>query len=237
MKYLIGLITDKSPRHKHNDYEIIIYTKGSGIFHSDDKDIPVSAGQFIIVPPEAVHSSTFEGEFNRLFIKGNFNQIFNLSVPTLVADDADGEGMQLAKMIYKNRYSNPEYSVALINAFAHFLLQSLKMDDELSLVIEDIIDKITNNFYDSNLKLSELLNKSGYAEDYIRARFKKITGKTPVDFLTNIRISHACYLIDTYKTALSLTEIAEKCGYTDYVYFSRRFKHIMGVSPRAYMLA
>ena len=29
-------------------------------------------------------------------------------------------------------------------------------------------------------------------------------------------------------------EIAEKCGYTDYVYFSRRFKQITGISPREY---
>ncbi|MBQ3573155.1 MAG: AraC family transcriptional regulator, partial [Clostridia bacterium] len=27
----------------------------------------------------------------------------------------------------------------------------------------------------------------------------------------------------------------EKCGYTDYVYFSRRFKKIVGKSPQKYM--
>ena len=83
--------------------------------------------------------------------------------------------------------------------------------------------------------IAGFLQKSGYAEDYIRAQFKKFTGKTPTEFLTKIRIYHACYLIDAYKNTLSLAEIAEKCGYTDYVYFSRRFKHIMGISPREYM--
>ena len=32
-----------------------------------------------------------------------------------------------------------------------------------------------------------------------------------------------------------VAEIAEKCGYTDYIYFSRKFKQITGKSPRAYM--
>lgn len=62
------------------------------------------------------------------------------------------------------------------------------------------------------MDLCEILNKSGYAEDYIRARFKYITGKTPVEFLSKVRISHACVLMDTYKSALTLNEISEKCG-------------------------
>ena len=63
---------------------------------------------------------------------------------------------------------------------------------------------------------------------------KQMTNKTPIEFLTHMRIRHACYLMDVFKNALSLAEIAEKCGYTDYIYFSRRFKQQMGVSPRAY---
>jgi len=41
-------------------------------------------------------------------------------------------------------------------------------------------------------------------------------------------------LIDLYRSTLSLQEIAERCGYTDYVYFSKKFKEVTGVSPRDY---
>ena len=27
-------------------------------------------------------------------------------------------------------------------------------------------------------------------------------------------------------------DVAEKCGYSDYVYFSRRFKQVTGISPK-----
>ena len=39
---------------------------------------------------------------------------------------------------------------------------------------------------------------------------------------------------DIYQDNLSLSEIAEKCGYLDYVYFSKKFKSVMGLSPREY---
>jgi AraC-like DNA-binding protein len=79
-----------------------------------------------------------------------------------------------------------------------------------------------------------LLQKSGYAEDYIRSHFKKVTGKTPNGFLTDIRIKHATFLIEIYANTLSLQSIAEQCGYLDYVYFSKTFKSILGVSPKEY---
>lgn len=147
----------------------------------------------------------------------------------------NGEGTFLAKMIYNHRYSNPEYVVALTGALAHFVAENFKNDNEISIAVKKIVDEITTEFYNSNLNIGEILENGGYAKDYIRAHFKKITGKTPIEFLTKVRISHACFLIDTYKSSLSLSEIAEKCGYTDYVYFSRKFKQVTGVSPRMYM--
>ena len=235
MNYFVNYIKEEIAPHIHNNYEIIVYTNGSGILHTCEKNISASAGKIIIIPPETLHSSISDGEFERIYIRGEFNQIFNLSSPVVILDNSENEGTLLAKMIYNNRFSNTEYVASLCNSFAHFLLQSLKMDDEISTVVKDIIDTMTNSFYDSDLNIGHILRQSGYAEDYIRAQFKKITGKTPTDFLTKIRISHACYMIDTYKNSLSLSEIAEKCGYTDYVYFSRRFKQIAGISPRKYM--
>ena len=235
MSYIINVGRGKFSEHKHKEYEIAIYTKGKAIYHTEEKDIEVFPGKITVAPPGVAHSTEICDGIERIYIRGEFNQIFNLTSATVISDNAKKEGLLFARMIYENRYENPEYVSALVNAFAHFLLQSIKMEDEISLVIKEIVNQITANFYDSNLNVSQLLNNSGYAEDYIRAQCKKNTGRTPVEFLTKIRISHACYLIDTYKNTLSLTEIAEKCGYTDYVYFSRRCKQIMGVSPRTYM--
>ena len=53
----------------------------------------------MVVPPNTVHSSTFEKEYERIYISGEFNRIFNLHTPTVVLDNPQEEGTLLAKMI------------------------------------------------------------------------------------------------------------------------------------------
>ena len=235
MNYFINVINGTSTPHRHKQhYEIIVYLSGNSLFCTEQGQFPVSPGNIVIVPPDTIHYSPPGNNPERIYINGEFNQIFNLHSPIIITDTKDREGTTLAQMIYKNRYGNPEYISALCNTFAHFLLQSINFDDNISLTVKELISEITDNFHDTNLSLSYILNKSGYAEDYIRAHFKKITGKTPTEFLTSIRIRHACYLIDVYKNTLPLSQIAEKCGFTDYIYFSRRFKQFTGISPQNY---
>ena len=144
------------------------------------------------------------------------------------------EGKTLAQLIYDNRYGNSTYLSSLCTAYAYFLTQRFDIDSTMNQCVSNIISEISKSAFDPQINLALVLLKSGYSEDYIRSCFKKITGKTPNEFLTEIRIKHACYLIDIHQDNLSLSEIAEKCGYLDYVYFSKKFKSVMGLSPREY---
>ena len=179
MNYIINVGKGKFPEHKHKEYEIAVYTKGKAIYHTEEKDIPVSCGKITVVPPGVLHSTEVCDGIERIYIRGEFNQIFNLTSATVITDNTKKEGLLLAQMIFENRYENPEYVSALVNALVHFLLQSIRMDDGVSLAIKEIINQITNNFYDSTLNVEELLEKSGYAVDYIRAQFKKKYGQNP----------------------------------------------------------
>ena len=108
------------------------------------------------------------------------------------------------------------------------------MEDEIFSATQNIIKNMSDNLSNHDISIHDILKSSGYAEGYIRAQFKKVTGKTPNRFLSEIRIGYACNLIDIYGNYLPLSEVAEKSGYTDYVYFSRKFKQIKGISPREY---
>ena len=234
MNCIINAISTQSEPHQHNEYEIIVCTGGEGKANAGE-EIPVFAGSILIVPPCTMHQCTFQKVLERIYIRGEFSPFFSFSAPVVILDNDRQEGVMLAKMIYQNRYANPEYVSALTDAFLHFLLQSIRTEDRIHQAINQIVDGITDGYYQYDIDLRVLLEGSGYAEDYIRSQFKKHTGKTPNEFLTEVRIRHACCLIDTYGKTLPLIEIASKCGYTDYVYFSKKFKSVTGVSPRTYM--
>jgi AraC-like DNA-binding protein len=62
--------------------------------------------------------------------------------------------------------------------------------------------------------------------------FKLMTNKTYYDFLTEIRISHACRFLIEDK--MSIDQIADKCGFYNISNFYRQFKKVMGVTPLTY---
>lgn len=235
MKYYIFLTAGGSPVHSHKEYEISICTKGKGIYRCENKTFEITPGKIIITPPFIPHEIEEDEDYERIRISSDFKEFFKLDTPVVLSGNKDSEGTVLAKLIYENRHSSLEYINALCSAFAHFVLQNIHSDNQLHSAIKEISKEISENFSDLNIDISKILDKSGYAQDYIRNHFKKTTGKTPVEFMTEIRISHACYLIDTYQKTLSFNEIAEKCGYSDYAYFSRRFKQFAGMSPRKYL--
>ena len=222
------------PMHKHNNYEIMLYLQGEGYLRTTHADYPFSPGSIIIVPPGIEHGSTSKNGFKNISVSGNFENFLRFEETVTLFDNKQNEGKMLATMIYDNRHKNNDYVSKLCTAYIHFIIQYISVTDNLGAAVNRIICEIENNFCDYDINLCHLLQKSGYAEDYIRTHFKKLTGKTPNSFLKNIRIKHAAFLIDVYTNTLSLQQIAEQCGYTDYVYFSKTFKSILGVSPKEY---
>lgn len=222
------------PIHKHCDYEVMLYLSGNGYLRTSKKKYPFSPGTIIIVPPYVEHGSTSEDGFKNISVCGEFNHLFCFDAPVSFKDNQNQEGKKLAELIYDNRYGKEEYLLSLCTAYIQYLLQNIELENEIGSCIREIIAEISKNAFDYRFNTTETLLKSGYAEDYIRYYFKKITGKTPIGFLTEIRIKHACFLIDIYNQTLSMLQIAELCGFVDYIYFSKRFKSIVGISPSEY---
>lgn len=77
--------------------------------------------------------------------------------------------------------------------------------------------------------LAALANMSKY---HFSSRYKALTGYSPIKHFLNMKMEHACNLLDS--TDLGVGAIAAKLGYEDSLYFSRLFRKTIGLSPRSY---
>ncbi|MBQ8351819.1 MAG: helix-turn-helix domain-containing protein [Clostridia bacterium] len=222
------------PLHTHPHTEIMYYLRGEGVLRLDGGQIPFSTGTVIIVPPGVLHGSQAPGSFQNISVGGDFSHLFHIASPCALKDNEACEGRMLAEAIFRNRYGSEEYLDALCRAYACLLLQSIRPQDETAQAVQEIIATLSRSFSDAETDVTALLRQSGYAEDYIRARFREITGLTPVSFLTRLRLDHARALLDIYGKELSVAEVSERCGFEDAAYFSRRFKRAFGFSPMQY---
>ena len=98
-------------------------------------------------------------------------------------------------------------------------------------IVQEVM-KLINIHYEQTLSLHHIAVSYYMNPDYLSRIFKRTTGRSFVDYLTEIRIAKAKELMkaSTYKNY----EIAQMVGYEDYRYFSQIFKRKMGVTIGEY---
>jgi AraC family transcriptional regulator, arabinose operon regulatory protein len=83
-----------------------------------------------------------------------------------------------------------------------------------------------------NISLSDLSRHYNYSVSRFSNLFKHKTGYAPIDYFLQMKMQKACQQLDF--TGLSIKEIAFSMGFDDPYYFSKRFRTIIGVSPKKY---
>jgi len=94
--------------------------------------------------------------------------------------------------------------------------------------------KYMNDNHTHRLTLQQLAQHVHLHPNYLCALFKDYTGQTVFQHLTQIRIEHAAQILRNSNTSIS--DVAAACGFENSSFFSRKFKQIIGVSPKEYSL-
>ena len=107
----------------------------------------------------------------------------------------------------------------------------IKTPDEK--LLDRVMTTINTHLEDSDLSVDMIADEVGISRVHLHRKMKELTGQTPHDFIRNIRLKRAAYLLSGQ--GVNVTEVMYACGFSNSASFSTVFKKFYGVSPREYM--
>ena len=98
-----------------------------------------------------------------------------------------------------------------------------------SKIIEDVKNYINDNYQNYELNIDEIARNLFINYAHLCFIFKRDTGVTINEYLTEFRIRKAKELVDSGNTLV--LDVASKVGYADANYFGKCFKKFYGIPP------
>ena len=98
--------------------------------------------------------------------------------------------------------------------------------------VQRTLEYVAGHYGDTDINITTIARSIGITEGHLSHVFKKETGYTVLNYLTQYRICMACRLLSGGEH--KVYEVAEKVGYRDVTYFGSTFKKFTGLSPTEY---
>lgn len=130
----------------------------------------------------------------------------------------------------KQSYYGADYAVSFLTWIFEILSgNSLYEDDEDAV---ERIKKYIETHLDGDLSRNILAGEVYLSEDYVSKLFKNATGMSFPNYIAMKRMEKAReYLADS---GLSVSEVAQSVGYSNFSYFSKTFRDFTGMTPGEY---
>lgn len=229
-------------------HTLLLFTGGSGQIHLNDQSLSLSTDKCYLLSPGNSYS-TDNQEMTLFYYRISFAAIYVAEPPErytgalfpsrreLIVHPST-RIIRLAEELVMNRTNLDDvqlykrqlkFQELLLLLFEHnYPSENLPSSAES---VEKTIQYMQEHYMESITvkQLAELADVSLWQYTPI---FQKLTGKRPLDYLTELRINHSKQLM--LETSEPLREIARLVGFSDEYYFSRRFRQKTGVTPGQY---
>jgi len=111
--------------------------------------------------------------------------------------------------------------------------QPVAMDAMLSHEIAKVVDTLRANQYKDNFSLADMAAISRMPMETFRKRFVAEVGMPPLSYVLHCKMERAKELLRDQNC--SVRQAGVEVGMQDPYHFSKQFKHIVGISPSAFM--
>lgn len=224
--------------HSHDYWEIVYCTSGNGKFNIQNGfSMEYQTGEIIVIPPSIVHSNVSTEGFTNIHLIMDNISLPNVSFLKIIDNPSQilYHSFSQAYYIYNCDMHDKFNILSILGDLIGNCLTAFVDAKQFSPLVEKIRTEIIKNFTDRNFDLKNIFLEKSNKPEYLRKLFKKETGMTALNFLTETRITYAKKLLRAKLTLnKNITEISQECGFEDALYFSRLFKQRVGCSPLAF---
>ncbi len=224
---------------------------GAGWYKLKGQQYEVKSNEFFILPQNEVHSYgsnpmnpwtiywiNFGGEaLPQLHKTIAFTQHFK---PEYIKNN--GDILPIFDKIYKTLelgYSidNLLFANMCLTSFLTLFIYNEKHYEQTANDKIDFVDSailFMQEHLVENISLGDLSKQYNYSVSRFSNLFKQKTGYAPIDYFLQMKMQKACQQLDF--TTDSIKSIAYEMGFDDPYYFSKRFRTVIGMSPKKYRL-
>lgn len=247
--------------HWHNDLEFMHVQEGEMWYSVDGVKQQIKEGQMIFVNSARMHYGFWEDKYKCKFactifhpgmldsqlVHRHIEGIINKEMPAfilfrpeiikekefidlvnrinvLAREREDGYELEMMSCIYRVCF--------LLKDFVKAVPEQISYVDAKKLEAMRRMTGFIQQQYSQKISLNEIATAGLVSRSACCQIFKKFLGKSPVEYLTEYRISKSAELILSGKN--SMTDIAMLCGFGSSSYFAETFHKVLGCTPSEY---
>ena len=243
--------------HCHPCHELYYVESGECRFLIDDHIYDLHAGDFILVPPMALHYTRyFSGSCRRTVVlfrledlmeevrrhmpqgEAFFSHSAIFQVPEAYRTQVvSGLRQMIAEEKINDERSNTLRKLelqAILLLCSRVCIFPSEPPVELNTTDHQLLQAANyiNTHYMNTISTSDVAKAVGFSPNYLSRKFRTTAGIGLHEYIVFVRLYHAAQ--ELLSTNDSITTIALRCGYSDSNYFKDSFKKKYGVTPRAY---
>lgn len=228
------------PTRTIDNHELVLVLKGEGRVLIGNNCYTVRSGELIYFWPGQKHSLWVEQPPHMVFYGVHFSPpqgVVRLPLPEVSRPENRLKLEAMLRELQELHICKPylyrwRQNILLQQLLCEILVQLHGEYSPAGIVrVKKAIELIHSEPY-RTISVQELSRYAGVKKSLFLQCFKQITGSSPLQYATKLRLEYARDLL--LDTRLPVAEVAVRCGFQDAFYFSRCFKKHFALPPAVY---
>ena len=224
--------------HFHRNFELIYVQRGALKVEVQQREVTLLEGEMLLLSPYLVHAFTVSGEttvwvgvFSGDFVHGFASKHGHRQFSKFRCEEGVEQFLR-ERLFYQGVPPLYEAKACLYLVCQACLLRAEAVDLPMTQGFRSAVIEYLGQACEEGITMRQAAAAMGYEYHYFSRLFHECFGLNFKEFLNILRFDRACVLLE--QGEVSVTSLAERCGFGSIRNFNRIFLAMSGVTPTEY---